>query len=113
MTTYATTDPTTGLLVREFPPMTDQEVEAALAQALTAYRSWSLTPLTERAALLERVADLHRTHATELAELMTLEMGKPIAQSRAEVELAASIYAYHATQGPGLLADEEVQHAGQ
>ena len=112
MTTYATTDPTTGLRVREFATMTDPEVQAALEQSASAYRSWGRTPLAERASLLQRVADLHRTHADELAALMTLEVGKPLAQSRAEVELAASIYAYYATTGPGLLADEELDVAG-
>ncbi len=58
------------------------------------------------------MADLHRQHAGELAELTTLEMGKPIAQAKAEVELSAAIYEYYATTGPTLLADEELDIAG-
>ena len=80
-------------------------------------RSWPTSPganadLADRAALLSRVADLHRQHAGELAELTTLEMGKPIAQAKAEVELSAAIYEYYATTGPQLLADEELDIAG-
>lgn len=112
MTTYATTDPTTGRLVQEFPTLTDAEVEDALAHAQAAYRAWSRTGLPERAGLLQRLADLHRTHAAELAKLMTLEMGKPVAQALGEVELAASIYEYYATTGPGLLGDEDLEVAG-
>jgi acyl-CoA reductase-like NAD-dependent aldehyde dehydrogenase len=112
MTTYTTTDPTTGRLVQEFPTMTDPEVQDALVQAEAAYRTWNRTQLSERAGLLQRVADLHRTQATELAKLMTLEMGKPVAQALGEVELAASIYEYYATTGPSLLADEELTVAG-
>jgi acyl-CoA reductase-like NAD-dependent aldehyde dehydrogenase len=112
MTQYATVDPTTGKVVCEFPTMSDPDVEDALGRAHAAYRSWSRTDLTQRAAVLLRVAELHRHHATELAKLMTLEMGKPVRQAMAEVELAASIFEYYAISGPDLLADEELQIAG-
>ena len=112
MKKYATVDPTTGRVVREFATMSDPDVQQALARALVAYQSWRETDLADRAALLSRVADLHRQHAGELAELTTLEMGKPIAQAKAEVELSAAIYEYYATTGPQLLADEELDIAG-
>ena len=100
MKKYATVDPTTGKVVREFDTMSDPDVQQALARALVAYQSWRSADLADRAALLSRVADLHRQHAGELAELTTLEMGKPIAQAKAEVELSAAIYEYYATTGP-------------
>jgi acyl-CoA reductase-like NAD-dependent aldehyde dehydrogenase len=112
MTRYATIDPTTGKVVREFATMSDPDVQQALARALAAYQSWRETELLQRAALLSRVADLHRQHASELAGLTTLEMGKPIAQAKAEVELSAAIFEYYATTGPHLLADEELDIAG-
>lgn len=113
MTTYATVDPTTGQQVAEFDTMTDADAAAALELAHTAYATYREVDLAERAALLQRVADLHREHAEELAALMTLEMGKPIAQARGEVALSASIYEYYATKGPALLADEELDIAGE
>jgi Aldehyde dehydrogenase family len=61
--------------------------------------------------VLSRVADLHRQHETELAELMTIEIGKPIVQAKAEVELSAAIYDY-ANSRPRLLADEILDIAG-
>jgi succinate-semialdehyde dehydrogenase/glutarate-semialdehyde dehydrogenase len=112
MTTYATVDPTTGRLVQEFDTMTDGEARAALELAHAAYATYREIDLGERAALVGRVADLHRQHAEELAGLMTLEMGKPITQARGEVALSASIYEYYATKGPDLLADEELDIAG-
>ena len=112
MTKYATVDPTTGKVLAEFATMPDADVEQALARAAGAYRSWREADLAERAAVLSRVADLHRQHDTELAKLMTLEMGKPIAQAKAEVELSATIYEYYATSGPRLLADEVLDIAG-
>jgi acyl-CoA reductase-like NAD-dependent aldehyde dehydrogenase len=112
MTTYATVDPTSGKVVREFPTMSDTEAEEALSRASAAYRSWRGADLVDRAALLSQVAELHRHHATELAKLMTLEMGKPIAQAKGEVELAAAIYEYYATTATRFLDDEVLDIAG-
>jgi acyl-CoA reductase-like NAD-dependent aldehyde dehydrogenase len=112
MTTYATVDPTTGQEVQRFENMTDDDARTALDRAHSAFGLWREVDLKERAALVGRVADLHRAHAEELAALMTLEMGKPLAQARGEVALAAAIYEYYATKGPDLLADEELDIAG-
>ena len=112
MTRYATVDPTTGDTVREFAAMSDTEATQALLRAQEAFISWRRVGLAERARVLARVAALHREHASELAELMTLEMGKPLAQARAEAELSASIYEYYATTGVDFLADEVLDIAG-
>ena len=112
MTRYATVDPTTGHEVLQFDTMSDAEARAALDLAHSGFALWRDVHVKERAALVGRVADLHRAHADELASLMTLEMGKPIAQARGEVALAAAIYEYYATKGPDLLADEELDIAG-
>ena len=112
MTRYATVDPTTGEVVREFAEMSDAEAAQSLLDSQEAYLKWRRTDIAERAELLSRVAALHREHAEELAELMTLEMGKPIAQARGEVELSASIYEYYATIGVSFLADEVLDIAG-
>lgn len=109
---YATINPATGELLEEFATLSDEESELALARSAEAYASWSTCPLTERADVLRAVADRHRKEAEILASTVTLEMGKPVTQARAEVELAASIYEYYADKGPGLLADEELDVAG-
>lgn len=112
MKKYATVDPTSGNVVQEFDSMTDTEVAASLKRSHDAYRAWHLKDLAERCALLQRIADLHRQHSVDLAKLMTLEMGKPIAQAKTEVELSAAIYEYYATSGEKLLADEELEITG-
>lgn len=112
MTTYASVDPTTGQEVMRFETITDDEAHEALSRADGAFGSWRDVDVQDRAALLGRVAELHRAHADDLAALMTLEMGKPIAQAKGEVALSASIYEYYATKGPDLLADEELDIAG-
>ncbi|OZC44632.1 succinate-semialdehyde dehydrogenase [Rhodococcus sp. 14-2483-1-1] len=112
MSKYASTDPTTGTIVAKFETESDEQVMASLSAADAAYRTWRTAEVAERASVLQRVADLHRERETELAELMTLEMGKPIAQARGEVKLSASIFEYYATKGMDLLADEELDIAG-
>jgi succinate-semialdehyde dehydrogenase / glutarate-semialdehyde dehydrogenase len=109
---YATINPATGELVREYPTLTDEAARAALGQSAAAYPSWSGLELEERAEVLRQMAALHREQSDALAALSTLEMGKPITQARGEIELAASIYEYYADRGPGLLADEELEVAG-
>jgi acyl-CoA reductase-like NAD-dependent aldehyde dehydrogenase len=112
MTKYATVDPRTGTVVREFATMSDEAAGQAPGVAAEAYTAWRDTKLTERAAVLSRIADLYREQSTELATLMSLEMGKPLAQAKGEVALSAAIYEYYATTGPGLVADEELEIAG-
>jgi succinate-semialdehyde dehydrogenase/glutarate-semialdehyde dehydrogenase len=112
MARYATVDPTTGDTVREFATITDAEADAALARAHDAYLSWRAINLSERAQVLGATADLLRHHSTDLAKLVTLEMGKPITQATGEVELSAAIFEYYATKGPPLLADETLDIAG-
>jgi succinate-semialdehyde dehydrogenase/glutarate-semialdehyde dehydrogenase len=112
MTTFATVDPTSGEVVREFEALTDREIASAVEQSAVAYASWSRSGIDDRAAVLAQMADLYRENAEELAGLMTLEMGKPVAQALGEVELAAAIHEYYAVKGPALLADEELDIAG-
>lgn len=112
MTSYSTINPANGELVKEFPVISDREVEDALSRAHVAYRQWRGVSLEQRAELLCRVAELHRERADELAEILTLEMGKPITQAKGEVALVASIYEYYAEHGAKFLADEKLDIAG-
>lgn len=112
MSYYATVNPATGERVKEYPVASDEEVENTLTRADSAYRDWRRTPLQRRTDALRRVAELHRKRADDLARLLTLEMGKPIAEARGEVALVASIYEYYAENAPKFLADEQLEIAG-
>ena len=112
MSKYATTSPATGEVLKQFDTMSDAEVASALTSAHEAYTAWRRTALTERTTLLQRIADGHREHAEELALLMSTEMGKPVAQAKGEVALAASIYEYYATTGPQFLEEEALDISG-
>jgi len=112
MSTYTTTNPRSGESLAEYTPISDAEAAAALGRAAKAYTDWSTQPLAERAAVLTRIAELHRERKDELAKSIALEMGKPVTQAQGEIELSASIFDYYAAQGPDLLRDEELEVAG-
>ena len=79
---YASTNPYTNELLQTFPDATDDEVNAALDKAHAAFLGWSKTSFAERAAVLNRAAQLVRERKNELARLNTLEMGKLFAEPR-------------------------------
>jgi succinate-semialdehyde dehydrogenase/glutarate-semialdehyde dehydrogenase len=93
-------NPATDETVETYEPATAADVEDALSRADEAFDAWRDRPIRERETHLERVAELLRERTDEYAELMTREMGKPIAQARAEVEKCAwgcEHYAQHAS----------------
>src|ERR1700729_828970 len=102
---YQVTDPATGEVAETFPFATDAEVEAALAAATEAFAAWKLRPLAERSAVVQRIAELFTERATDLAALITKEMGKQPAQAVGEAEFCTAIFSYYADNGPALLSD--------
>ncbi|MEV7645041.1 MULTISPECIES: NAD-dependent succinate-semialdehyde dehydrogenase [Actinomycetes] len=111
MSTYAVTNPATGVVEATYPTATDAQIQDAIAEAHNAYTQWSVSALQERVALLERVADIYEARAEELAAIITREMGKPIKQSLGEIGIVAAIYRYYAKNGPKYLEDEELEIA--
>ncbi|MHC6594045.1 NAD-dependent succinate-semialdehyde dehydrogenase [Arthrobacter sp. C152] len=112
MGVYTTTDPATGDATAEYPEISDADLDTLIGQSAAAYRSWRTTTLGQRRSVLTRAAEIHLEQAEELAKLLTLEMGKPIAQARGEVELVASIYQHYADHLEEYLADEELTIKG-
>jgi succinate-semialdehyde dehydrogenase/glutarate-semialdehyde dehydrogenase len=109
MNDYAVTNPATGERVAEYPLITTDALEAAIASAAGTYRQWSAsTSVDDRAELLHRVAQLYAARREALAAIIVREMGKPIEQALGEVDFSAAIYEYYADNGPGFLADEPI-----
>lgn len=113
MTTYAVTNPATGVTEQTFATASDAEVEGAIARADAAHRDWSRasTP-AERAALVRRMAELHRERREELAGLISREMGKPLGAALGEVDFAADIAEYYADNAAAITADQPLPIAG-
>jgi succinate-semialdehyde dehydrogenase/glutarate-semialdehyde dehydrogenase len=103
----ATINPATGETLETFEPHDDAEVERRLALADAAAKTFRHTSFAERASLLNRAADLIDEDVEELSRTMTLEMGKPVAQARAEAKKCAGGLRWFAEHAEGLLVDEE------
>ena len=109
MSDYAVVDPATGETVKEYPTISDEQLEAAIGRAHGAHPGWSQDhSVEERAALTRRIGELHTERRQELAEIIGREMGKPIEQALGEVDFAVAIYDYYADNAVALLADEPI-----
>jgi succinate-semialdehyde dehydrogenase/glutarate-semialdehyde dehydrogenase len=103
-----TINPTTGTALSVWQLASSADIEAALVAAERAATPWRRLAPGERAALLRNVAAQLRQNSDRLARLVTLEMGKPLAEAKGEVEKSAWNCEYVAEHGPAWLADEEV-----
>jgi succinate-semialdehyde dehydrogenase / glutarate-semialdehyde dehydrogenase len=101
-----TVNPLTNKVVKSFEEMTDKAVETSIVQASKTFVDWKKTTYAQRAELLHKVANLLRKNKQSLAKLITLEMGKLIAQAEGEIALSADIFDYYATNGAAFLADK-------
>jgi len=103
--TIQTVNPATGEVVKTYTEATPQQIETVLQNAAAAFPVWRDTSIAQRGAALAKVADIIEQRAEKLAQVITLEMGKLIKQSRAEINLTVNILRYYASQGEALLAD--------
>jgi succinate-semialdehyde dehydrogenase/glutarate-semialdehyde dehydrogenase len=87
--TLAVEDPSTGETLVEVADATADDATAALDAAVAVQDEWAAHPPRERGEILRRVFEAMNERADELALLMTLEMGKPLAESKAEIAYAA------------------------
>jgi succinate-semialdehyde dehydrogenase / glutarate-semialdehyde dehydrogenase len=107
-----TVNPYSNEVVREFPLMSPEELDDAVEVADDAFGPWSSRPIEERAEIVQRAAQLLRERSEEVAHTITLEMGKLIRHSRAELDLGVRILEYYGEQGPALVTDEPLEIDG-
>src|SRR6185312_1093308 len=101
----ATVNPTTGLAEKEFEPHSSEEVQARIAESAGAAARLRATSYEQRAAWMLAAAEILAAEVNSLAELITVEMGKPIAQSVAEVQKSAKAMHFYAENAEAFLAD--------
>jgi succinate-semialdehyde dehydrogenase/glutarate-semialdehyde dehydrogenase len=95
--TYQTINPATGKLIKVYSGISDQELEIAVANAQEAFhRDWGRLSVAERGKIMSSAAAILRRKSEEYSHYLTLEMGKLIAEARAEVALSADILDYYA-----------------
>ena len=105
---FESRNPTTGEVLAHYPEHTAAEVEERLARVWSGWKAWSATPLSERTAFLVRLADVLESRVDDYARLITLEMGKPLAEAQGEVKKAASGARHFAEAGADYLADQPI-----
>lgn len=98
-----TINPATGEPLAEYAIHSDAQIEDRLTLAARETRAWRTTSIDRRTTLLRNVAAYMRRESISLATLMTDEMGKPIIESRAEIEKCAVAFEYYAEHGPAML----------
>ena len=108
--TLAVEDPATGETLCEVADGTPEDAKAALDAAAEKQQEWAETPPTERGEILWRAFEALNDRADELALLMTLEMGKPVAESKAEIVYAAEFFRWFS--GEALRIDGYWKEAG-
>jgi succinate-semialdehyde dehydrogenase/glutarate-semialdehyde dehydrogenase len=109
--TLQSVNPYNGEILKTFDELPLEEVDSVIAKADEAFGHWRETSYEHRSAILHRVAELLRAKREELAQIMTLEMGKKIGDSRPEIDLCADIFDYYAENGPKHLAPKEYDTA--
>jgi len=99
-------NPATGERLRVFEPDAPAAVEAKLAAAATAFKTWSRRPVAERANVLRRAGDILQAEARAFGAVMTAEMGKLIGAAAAEAEKCAGACRYYADHAERFLQPE-------
>src|SRR3982075_4222475 len=105
----ATTNPTTGEVVKSFEPLTSAQIEQKLQLAASAFRSHRRTSFADRATKMMRAAENFEKEKNEGAHLRTLERGKPLKAAVAEALKCATGCRYYAENAEKFLADEVVE----
>lgn len=91
-------NPATGKAIGQVPDCTAEDTEQAIAAAAAALPEWRARPAAERAKLLERWSALLIEHTEDLARILTLEQGKPIAEARGEIAYGNSFIKWFAEE---------------
>jgi succinate-semialdehyde dehydrogenase/glutarate-semialdehyde dehydrogenase len=103
--TFAVENPATGETLAHLPRMGTDETRRAIERASAALPAWRALLAKDRARILRRWADSMLEHENELSELLTLEQGKPIAESRAEVQYGASFFEWFGEEAKRVYGD--------
>ena len=103
--TIDVTNPANGQLLGTVPKMGAGETRAAIEAANQALPAWRALTAKERAVILRRWFDLIMANQDDLAKLMTLEQGKPLAEAKGEIAYAASFIEWFAEEGKRIYGD--------
>ncbi|MBS0509154.1 MAG: NADP-dependent succinate-semialdehyde dehydrogenase [Proteobacteria bacterium] len=103
--TIAVTNPATGAHIASVPKLGAAHARQAIEAANRAWPAWRARTAKERAALLKRWFELIMAHQDDLATIMTMEQGKPLAEAKGEIAYAASFIEWFAEEGKRVYGD--------
>ena len=101
-------NPYTGRLIEEFKELSDATLQEILSASLVAFEKWKRTDFSSRKSLMKKAANILTENVQEYSLAITIEMGKPIIESMAEVEKCAWVCNYFADNGEEFLKEEPV-----
>ncbi len=90
-------------LIHEYVELSQEDIQVKIEDSAKAFKKWSRTSFREREFLLLNISHNLKKNIAKYAKLMTLEMGKPINESRAEIEKCAWLCEYYAENGQNFL----------
>lgn len=99
-------NPATGDIIATYAFQSERQVEKTLSDAEKAYGIWRQLPIEERIILYKNLANILRERKATLASIITVEMGKPLLESYAEVEKCALTIDWVVSNGPDILSNE-------
>jgi succinate-semialdehyde dehydrogenase len=109
---FSTVNPSTGEQIETFSFYNTSEIEEVLARAEKSFQSFRKLSVHQRARLLSHLAETLRKYKTQLARVITTEMGKILSEAQAEVEKCAWEADWYAEHGPQMLADAPAPTGG-
>ncbi len=110
---FKSINPYNGQEIGRYTAQTEAETASMLAKAEETFSTWRAVPLFERAQLMAKAGQVLRDNIEEYAKMITLEMGKPISESRAEVNKCAWVCDYYADHAAEFLADDIIETDAQ
>ncbi len=108
--TFAVTDPATGAELAQVAELGSAEAERAVAAAEAAFPAWRTLTAKQRAQILRKWFDLILANQEDLAQLLTAEQGKPLAEARGEIAYGASFIEWFAEEGKRVYGDVIPSH---
>jgi succinate-semialdehyde dehydrogenase/glutarate-semialdehyde dehydrogenase len=102
-------NPANNKVIKTYQEISDRELSEILSKMQFAFEDWKSKSFNYRASLMKTAGEILRSKREEYSKLMTLEMGKPIVQSRAEVDKCAWVCDYYADNAEKFLQDEIIQ----
>ncbi len=108
-----TINPSNGQVIQTYDELSESEINARLDAGEIAYQAWKKTSFEHRSTHLRKLAELLLDNKQNLAELMSLEMGKPIMESQSEIEKCAWVCQHYAEHAEEYLKERPVETEGK